>query len=87
MFRPVPGAHVYVVAPPDDIVVDEPLHNVTVPPVTVTVGDGFTVITCVPLAVQPLALVPVTVYVVVVVGEHTTMAPVVELSPADGVHV
>lgn len=61
VLRPVPGDHMYEVAPPDDIVVDEPLHSVTVPPVTVTVGDGLTVITCVPFAVQPEALVPVIV--------------------------
>ena len=36
--------------------------------------------------VQPAALVPVTVYVVVEEGEATTVAPVVLLRPVDGVH-
>ena len=61
VLRPVPGDHMYDVAPLDEMVVDEPLHSVTVPPVTVIVGDGLTVITCVPFAVQPEALVPVIV--------------------------
>jgi hypothetical protein len=48
-----------------------------VPPevVVVTVGDGFTVITRVAVPLQPVE-VPVTVYVVVVVGETVTEVPV-----------
>jgi len=40
------------------------------------VGKAFTVTNAVPVAVQPFAAVPVTVYVVVVVGETVTVAPV-----------
>ena len=53
---------------------------------TVTVGKVFTVIVTVAVFVHPLELVPVTVYVVVVVGLAVTVAPVVELNPVDGVH-
>ena len=40
-----------------------------------TVGDAFTVIACVAVAVQPLAAVPVTVYVVVEAGVTVTGVP------------
>ena len=43
--------------------------------VAVTVGEGFTVITRVAVPVQP-AVVPVTVYVVVIAGETVTEVPV-----------
>ena len=39
------------------------------------------------VAVHPLADVPVTVYVAVAVLLQTTLAPVVELNPAAGLHV
>jgi hypothetical protein len=44
----------------------------------VTVGEGFTVMVRVAVFVHPLAEVPVTVYVVVVVGETVTVVPVSE---------
>ena len=48
------------------------------------VGGGFTMtVTC---AVHPPG-VPVTVYVVVVVGDAVTEEPVVALKPVAGVHV
>ena len=55
-----------------------------VPPdvVVVTVGEGFTVMTRVAVPLHP-AEVPVTVYVVVVVGETVTGLP--ESEP--GIHV
>lgn len=43
--------------------------------VGVTVGEGFTVMVRVAVLVQPLAAVPMTVYVVVVVGETVTVVP------------
>lgn len=43
--------------------------------VAVTVGAVFTVIVRVPVPVHPLAAVPVTVYVVVAVGETVTGEP------------
>lgn len=52
------------------------------PAVAVTVGEGFTVMSCVAVAVQP-AVVPVTVYVVVIAGETVTGFP--ESDP--GIHV
>jgi hypothetical protein len=42
----------------------------------VTVGSGLTVTATVAVEEQPAALVPVTVYVVVVVGETLTEEPV-----------
>ena len=51
---------------------------------TVTVGNGKTVTTAVAVFKQPLAAVPVIVYVVVVVGLAVTLAPVVALSPVLG---
>ena len=48
------------------IVIDAPRH--IVPPVAVTVGRGFTVTTLDAVFVQPFPSVPVTTYVVVVVG-------------------
>jgi hypothetical protein len=52
--------------------------------VLVTVGRGFTVTVTVVVLVQPAALTPVTVYVVVAVGEAVTAAPVVALNPVAG---
>jgi hypothetical protein len=43
--------------------------------VAVTVGVVLTVTSCVDVLVQPFAAVPVTVYVVVVVGETVTGEP------------
>ena len=49
----------------------------------VTVGNGFTVIVTVDVLLQPLAFVPVTVYVVVVEGDTETDDPVSE----PGIHM
>ena len=48
------------------------------------VGFGLTVTVAVAVPVQPLRLVPVTVYVVVDEGEAFTVDPVVALSPVEG---
>ena len=51
---------------------------------TLTNGNGKTVTTAVVVFKQPLAAVPVIVYVVVVVGLAVTLAPVVALNPVLG---
>lgn len=66
----------YVVAPDAVSVVELPEQIVVFDAVVVTVGVVLTVINCVVVLVQPLAAVPVTVYVVVVVGETVTGLPV-----------
>jgi hypothetical protein len=55
----------------------------TVPPV----GYAFTVIITVAVLVHPVPAVPVTVYVVVVVGVAVTVAPVVEDKPVAGLQL
>lgn len=51
------------------------------------VGTGFTLTCLVAWSVQPLASVPVTVYVTVVVGDAVTLVPVVALNPVAGAQV
>lgn len=75
-----------MLAPLAPIVVDEPLQIADAPTEVLMVGSGFTVMVRVAVLTQPLALVPLTVYVVVTVGEAVTFAPVVTLSPVDGDH-
>ena len=53
----------------------------------VTFGKELTVMVTFAVSVQFVPLVPVTIYVVVVVGDAVTVVPVVELNPVDGVHV
>ena len=65
-----------MVAPLAVSAVDEPLHIVTFEP-GVMVGVAFTLTVFVAVFTQPLAFVPVTVYVTVVVGDAVTLAPVV----------
>jgi len=71
-----PGIHAYVDAPDPVNVVLLPAQMDGLPAVAATVGEGFTVITRVAVFVQPFAAVPVTVYVVVPVGETVTVVPV-----------
>jgi hypothetical protein len=47
-------------------------------------GFEMTATVTVAVCIQPLAVVPVTVYVVVVAGEASTVAPVVASSPVAG---
>ena len=54
--------------------------------VTVIVGNARTVTTLVARLIQPLASVPVTVYVVVTTGDALTVDPVELLNPVDGDH-
>jgi hypothetical protein len=83
--KPVPGLHVYVLAPLAVSDVELPAHIVAEG--TVTVGVGFTVIVAVAVVVHPAAEVPVMVYAVVEVGFAVTALPVVALSPVAGLHV
>lgn len=53
---------------------------------TVSTGNGFTAMVVCADAVQPLELLPVTVYVVVEEGNAVTLEPVDELSVDDGLH-
>lgn len=64
----------------------EPVQMLGDAGVTATVTAGFTVITAVAVPVHPLAAVPVTVYVVVVVGLAKTAAPLDAFRPVAGVH-
>ena len=66
----IPPDHAYDVAPLPDKVTDDPVHTVDELAVTVTVGNGFTVIVFVAVFVQPFPFVPVTVYVVVDVATN-----------------
>ncbi len=71
-----------------------PAVSVTEPPLqtaagvfTVTTGSGLIVTVTCAVAVQPLASVPVTVYVVVEEGLAVTDEPVEELRFVEGVQV
>lgn len=72
----LPGIQLYVEAPLAFNVVELPAQIVVFEAVVVTVGNGLTVMVRVAVFVQPAADVPVTVYVVVVVGDTFTDAPV-----------
>jgi hypothetical protein len=82
--RPTAGLHTYVDAPLAVSTAATPSHLVTLLPAD-TVGDVFTVTVTVAVREHPLA-VPVTVYVVVVVGLATGLAQVVQDKPVDGAH-
>ena len=85
--KPVAGLQVYELPPEAPMVVDAPAQIVAVPPLAVIVGMAFTVKALVAVLLQPEALVPVMVYVVVTVGVAVTVVPVDELRLAAGVHV
>lgn len=78
-----PGIQVYVAAPLPVSVVVLPAQMVPLEIVAVTFGVAFTVMTCVAVFEQPAETVPVTVYVVVVVGETVTEVPLSD----PGIHV
>ena len=69
--------------PPAVSVVEVPVHIATDEP-PLMVGNAFTVTVFVPVLIQPLASVPVTVYIVVVVGLAVMPEPVVAVRPVDG---
>ena len=66
-----PGVHVYVENPPAVNVTLDPAHNVLLDATAVNVGLE-TITGRVLILVHPKALIPVTVYVVVTVGDTTT---------------
>ena len=73
-----PGCQVYVFAPVPVMVAELPAQMLAEAGVTVvpTDGSGLTVTSFVEELLQPLALVPTTVYVVVASGETFTTVPV-----------
>jgi hypothetical protein len=71
----LPGFHTYVDAPLALNEVLPPTQIAEFAELAVTVGNGLTVMVRVAVFTQPLALVPVTVYVVVVVGDTVTDEP------------
>ena len=81
--NPVAGLQVYELAPVAVSVVDCPAQMDAGG--TEMTGGGFTVTVTCAVAVHPF-LVPVTVYVVVLVGVAVTLAPVVALNPVAGDH-
>jgi hypothetical protein len=78
-----PGIQAYVEAPVAVNVVELPVQIDALDAVAVTAGEAFTVMRRVDVLVQPLISVPVTVYVVVVVGDTVTAVPVND----PGIHV
>jgi hypothetical protein len=58
--NPVEGVHAYVFAPDAVIVVELPKHIALLPP-AFTTGLGLTVTVTIPVSLQPLAVVPVTI--------------------------
>jgi hypothetical protein len=84
--NPVAGVHVYVFAPDAVNVVELPAHIVLLVP-GFTVGLGLTVTVTMPVSIHPLALLPVTIYVVVVVGLAVGFAQLVHDKPVDGVQL
>jgi hypothetical protein len=64
-------------------VVDEPVQIAILEPALIA-GKLFTVTVFAAVLLQPEALVPVTVYVVVIEGVAVTLAPLVAESPVAG---
>ena len=86
LLSPVAGLHVYEFAPLAVSVANCPTQ-IAAGVLTEITGGGLTVTVTWVVAVHPLPLVPVTVYVVVEAGEAVTDEPVVELSPVAGLQV
>ena len=85
LLKPVAGDQLYVLAPLDVSIVDNPAQNATGGEIFTT-GIGLTVtVTCV-VSEHPSEF-PITVYVVVELGLAETEEPVVLLKPIDGLHV
>ena len=76
-FKPALGDHVYVLAPFMFKVTLSPMQRVALDGVALKVGKGFTATVLLIVLLQPLASVPVMVYVVVEVGLAVTVVPVV----------
>jgi len=84
--KPAAGAQAYVTAPVPVRVVVEPAQLKGDEQVIPTGILPPTVISTVVEPVHPLTSVPVTLYVVVVVGLAVTIDPVVEDKPVPGAH-
>ena len=84
LLNPVEGLHEYPVPPVALSCPTSPIHIVA--EVVLTTGSGFTVMVAVPVLVQPLALVTVTVYTVVEVALEIGFPIPVLFSPVAGVH-
>jgi hypothetical protein len=82
---PNPPDQLYVFAPLAVITEVCPLHIAAGLAVAVTVGNGFTVTLTAAVPVHPAVLVPVTVYVVVVLGVTVLLAPLP--NPPDQLYV
>jgi hypothetical protein len=82
------GVHVYVEAP-DAIMVSDPPEQMLPDDeaVILMLGEGLIDIFTLSFPAHPLPLIPVTTYVIAVVGVAITTAPVVALNPVDGLHV
>jgi len=83
---PVGGDQEYIEAPLAVRVTEDPKQMEGATGVTATLGRFLTVTVTEAVLVHPAALVPVTIYVVEVVGLAITVVPVVPLSPAAGAH-
>jgi hypothetical protein len=80
-------ALVLVHVPPEvrsDNVVVNPKHTPSAP--VIEAGVAFTVTVTLAVLTQPLLFVPVTVYIIVVVGFAVTLAQVVQDNPIAGDH-
>ena len=82
--NPFEGVQLYVLAPVAINVAVLPGHSCTDEGDTLTTGSGLTITGTIVVPVQPLTSVPLTVYVVVVVGFALTLEPLVALKPVDG---
>jgi hypothetical protein len=84
--KPVAGDQLYVSPPVAVSVVEAPLQ-MAVPEPALIVGSALTVTVTAAVLVQPLASVPVTVYVFVVVGLAAGLAQAVHDRPVEGNHI
>src|SRR5665213_1631591 len=85
LFRPIEGDQLYTSAPLATNCTNDPLQSVSDPP-TCTVFGNLTSIKTESLERQPLSLLPVTKYVVVVSGRATGPAQLVQESYKAGLH-
>ena len=75
--------------PPEVVLVNvvvEPTQVLAVPPIEARTGNALTVTVTWSVFTQPFESVPVTVYVVVVVGFAVTLPVFVALNPVEGLH-
>jgi hypothetical protein len=85
--KPAAGVQLYVVAPLAVRLTEPPEQTAGADGVTDKVGVGLTLIAILVVSLQPVASVPITVYVVAVLGLAVTTAPVVEFKLLAGLQV